>query len=160
MAIEVLCVCGQFLKAKDESAGKRVKCPHCGAALLVPGSPGGIPAPGSSGPGDQIALTDDPIPFDAGSVGSVAVSDRSRPAAEASKPAPAPDRPAPLTSPDARYKVITHKDMGFTTRFDPARVEETLNRLAGEGWSMRSAVVVNVPSHAGPHDELVLILER
>ena len=28
--------CGKKLKVKEELVGKRVKCPHCGAAVRVP----------------------------------------------------------------------------------------------------------------------------
>jgi hypothetical protein len=28
--------CGKHLKARGDLAGKRVKCPHCGQAVLVP----------------------------------------------------------------------------------------------------------------------------
>ena len=35
MAITVTCQCGKTLKAKDESAGKRAKCPGCGAILTI-----------------------------------------------------------------------------------------------------------------------------
>ena len=59
-----------------------------------------------------------------------------------------------------RYKVLTHRDMGFTLKFDPVKLEETLNRLAERGWSVRSAVTMNLPSHSGQHDELVVILEK
>jgi RsiW-degrading membrane proteinase PrsW (M82 family) len=36
MAIEVSCDCGGRFRAKDELAGRRVKCPKCGAALTIP----------------------------------------------------------------------------------------------------------------------------
>jgi RsiW-degrading membrane proteinase PrsW (M82 family) len=36
MPISFLCYCGKRLKAKDEWAGKRVKCPGCGTPLVIP----------------------------------------------------------------------------------------------------------------------------
>lgn len=36
MSIQVDCSCGKTLKAKDEAAGRRLRCPACGAAILVP----------------------------------------------------------------------------------------------------------------------------
>src|SRR5580704_8997042 len=39
MSISLSCTCGKVLKAKDEMAGKRAKCPACGAVLRVPGAP-------------------------------------------------------------------------------------------------------------------------
>jgi hypothetical protein len=39
MAISLTCSCGKRLNAKDEHAGKRVKCPACGAVLTVESLP-------------------------------------------------------------------------------------------------------------------------
>ena len=39
MPIPVACKCGQKFAAKDESAGKVMKCPKCGDALQIPPSP-------------------------------------------------------------------------------------------------------------------------
>jgi hypothetical protein len=39
MPISVTCRCGKRLRVKDELAGKRVKCPACGAVLPTPNSP-------------------------------------------------------------------------------------------------------------------------
>ena len=36
MSIIVQCTCGRRLKARDEFAGKRADCPHCGTELTVP----------------------------------------------------------------------------------------------------------------------------
>jgi hypothetical protein len=36
MAISVTCSCGRSLRAKDEAAGKRVRCPQCGSVVQVP----------------------------------------------------------------------------------------------------------------------------
>ncbi len=36
MPIKVACECGQQFAARDELAGKRVKCPKCGAVLTIP----------------------------------------------------------------------------------------------------------------------------
>jgi uncharacterized Zn ribbon protein len=36
MAINVVCDCGKEFKVKDETAGKRVKCPACQTVLTVP----------------------------------------------------------------------------------------------------------------------------
>ncbi|HEY2584411.1 MAG TPA: PrsW family glutamic-type intramembrane protease [Tepidisphaeraceae bacterium] len=39
MPIEVSCECGGRFRAKDELAGRRVKCPKCGAVLTIPTPP-------------------------------------------------------------------------------------------------------------------------
>jgi DNA-directed RNA polymerase subunit RPC12/RpoP len=36
MSIQIRCGCGTLIAAKDEQAGARVECPHCGYRLLVP----------------------------------------------------------------------------------------------------------------------------
>src|SRR5262245_27992030 len=36
MPISVRCECGKALRARDESAGKKVRCPGCGRAVAVP----------------------------------------------------------------------------------------------------------------------------
>src|SRR5258707_5892763 len=38
MPIAFVCQCGKRLSSKDETAGRRVRCPNCGGALIVPGS--------------------------------------------------------------------------------------------------------------------------
>jgi len=50
MPIKVACKCGQKFTAKDELAGKAVKCPKCGAGLRIPG---GASAPAGPKPAAQ-----------------------------------------------------------------------------------------------------------
>jgi hypothetical protein len=45
MPISVPCLCGKTLSVKDELAGKRGKCPACGAMLSIPLPPPAKPAP-------------------------------------------------------------------------------------------------------------------
>jgi len=61
MPIKVSCQCGKKLTAKDALAGKRVKCPGCGAPLQVP------PAPTTAG-GDGISQLLDDVGLRAGVV--------------------------------------------------------------------------------------------
>lgn len=44
MPIEVTCQCGKRLKAKDELAGRTVKCPNCQQPLKIPASQAAAPA--------------------------------------------------------------------------------------------------------------------
>ena len=39
MPIKAACQCGQSFNARDELAGKTVKCPKCGGALKIPAPP-------------------------------------------------------------------------------------------------------------------------
>jgi hypothetical protein len=48
--IRVVCECGRAFKAEDRHAGKRTKCPVCGASLSI----GNTPMPSSSGSADEI----------------------------------------------------------------------------------------------------------
>src|SRR3954466_12751033 len=50
------CRCGAPLKAKAETAGKRTKCPHCGAIITIPG--GGKPKPQGSEEDDDVLKSD------------------------------------------------------------------------------------------------------
>ncbi len=43
MAIVITCQCGASFRAKDDLAGKQVKCPKCQAAITVPGQQPGAP---------------------------------------------------------------------------------------------------------------------
>ncbi len=45
MPIKVACQCGKQFAAKDELAGKRVKCPQCSAVLTIPQATSGAAAP-------------------------------------------------------------------------------------------------------------------
>ncbi|MGE0610695.1 MAG: hypothetical protein AB7O62_26630, partial [Pirellulales bacterium] len=48
MAIPVKCACGQAFSAKDELAGRRVKCPKCGQPLAIPNPGGHAPPAGAA----------------------------------------------------------------------------------------------------------------
>jgi hypothetical protein len=55
VAILTECSCGKVLRAKDELAGKRVKCPSCSQVLTLPAktvraSPSPVPSPPSTAP--------------------------------------------------------------------------------------------------------------
>jgi len=45
MPISFTCECGKHLRAKDEGAGRSVKCPACGATLVIPAVSEEPPAP-------------------------------------------------------------------------------------------------------------------
>ncbi len=166
MAIVFTCSCGRLLRARPEFAGKRTKCPHCGSAVPIPDrmglddgmSPSPLPTTPSA-TGDDWSLA--PIRLDDAATGPtprIELSGSTDIMAVAAPPPPTDVAPAGQA--DRLYKVLTHKDLGFAAKFDPARLEETLNRYSSQGWTVKSTVVMNLPSHAGPHDELVVILER
>jgi len=80
--------CGKRFRARDESAGKRVKCPYCAAAVSVP-----TPEEAANAAAPTMALptspTTTPPPKSAGGSGSVPISPERTPA-----PAPASVAPA------------------------------------------------------------------
>jgi len=61
MPIQIKCECGKLLSVKEEFAGKKVRCPGCGAILAAPPTEGAImPAPAAAPP----SKTPPPLPFD------------------------------------------------------------------------------------------------
>jgi hypothetical protein len=102
MPIKVQCACGKAFAAKDELAGRTVKCPSCQQPLKIPGAaPGKPPAkPGAPAPAAKPAATKPAATKPAAAKPSAA-----KPAATA-KPAAAP-RPAPApTSGDSLFDEI------------------------------------------------------
>lgn len=59
-----------------------------------------------------------------------------------------------------RYKVVTQKDRAFGGKFNPEKVEEGLNALASEGWTLVGVTSAEFPSLGGGRQELVLFLEK
>lgn len=58
------------------------------------------------------------------------------------------------------YKVMTQKDRFFGGKFNPEKVEEALNSLASEGWSLVGVASAEFPTLTGGRQELVLFLEK
>lgn len=50
MTIQFQCQCGKLMKTADESAGKRGKCPACGAVIMIPEPAAPATAPTSRKP--------------------------------------------------------------------------------------------------------------
>ncbi len=61
MSIIVQCSCGRRLKARDEFAGKRADCPHCGTTLTVPESSPQPASGAASGVADPPETTGPPL---------------------------------------------------------------------------------------------------
>jgi hypothetical protein len=168
MPIVFNCTCGKPLRAKEESAGKRTKCPHCGAIVAIPGG-AGKPAGPASNPDDPQSIdlawpTVEAHPPSTGSVEppsstSIKIDSVSSVAAvgEAQRPS---DRPKPSDG-TLQYKVLGAKDQGMATgKFNPLKLEEALNEHARQGWAVKSAATIPIVSHSGTHYEVVVILER
>ena len=59
MSISLTCQCGQAFRANDDLAGKRIKCPKCGAPLTVPVTEDGDGDEFSAAGGVSAGLLDD-----------------------------------------------------------------------------------------------------
>ena len=163
MAIVFSCTCGKPLKAKDEMAGKKTKCPHCGAVLPIPTA--------ASKAGSAVAMDPNAVPVDdivwptleanpggQGTEAAAAAPGAGAPPSDAPAPRPS-DLPRP-TDGTLQYKVLSQKDHSSSGKVNFLRLEEVVNEHARQGWIVKSSFVINVPGHIGNHDELVLILER
>lgn len=99
MAIRVACKgCGAKLNAKDELAGKKVKCPSCGAPIRLPGA-------GASGSGEtskEAAPAKKPRPAEAGA--PAAERPKAAPKPAAAKASPAAPKTASADKPAAAAK--------------------------------------------------------
>jgi len=87
MPIKVQCACGKAFAAKDELAGKTVKCPSCQQALKIPG--GAAPATAAAKPAAKAPAAT-----------AAAKPAAAKPAAAkpAAAPRPAPAAPAPQSA--------------------------------------------------------------
>ncbi len=131
--IRVTCTCGKRLKTVRENAGRRTKCPRCGAPLTFPAgdrsASSSIPAEDkASGPpadpkGDSLAWmlrTEADMPFPFRGVEAVAVdrllADSPDPSAS---PIPPPTPPAPSAREDVRIAAAVQRS---PVRRDPEPV--------------------------------------
>lgn len=166
------CSCGRVLRAREDLAGKKTKCPGCGAVLTIPGGTTPSAAPPSAA-GDAIAVdmawpTIDfpqsgapaaPPPAEAPSSQAIRIDSQAAGPDQPLEGIRAGDRPRP-TDGTVQYKVLSGKDQAASGKFNPLRLEEVLNEHARQGWTLKAAATVNVVSHGGSHDELIVILER
>jgi len=61
MSIAVKCECGSKFQAKDELAGKRVKCPSCQSPLVIPSEEPAADGSSDDPFGDGLGAGDDPL---------------------------------------------------------------------------------------------------
>jgi hypothetical protein len=173
MAIVFNCTCGKPLRAKDDSAGKKTKCPHCGAIVAIPGA-ARVPATvGATSSGQVEAVPIDVVwptveahhPASEPSTGSAQIKiDSLSPAVAPAGTIPGePQRPSERPRPTdgtLQYKVLSGKDQGMTGQFNPLKLEEVLNDHARQGWAVKAAATIAIASHSGTHEELIVILQR
>ncbi|SIO15975.1 protein of unknown function [Singulisphaera sp. GP187] len=173
MSISFNCECGKPLKSKEEMAGRKTKCPHCGAILTIPGTlvrAATAPRVESANPAHPDALRVEGLDWTSPEASATATvtaiaTESASASAMATTPASGVDslRRPDLPRPDdgsKQYKVLGQRDHSASGKLNFASMEATLNEQAHHGWVMKAAFVVNVPGHSGSHDEVVLILER
>lgn len=168
MSINFHCECGKALKAADTMSGRKTKCPHCGATQTIPGTLVRTPITDRAKAAQAAASHPDALPVDGldwptADVGTFTSDPESDSLLNAVAAAPAEARPSDLPRPEdgtIQYKVLTQKEHSASGRVNFQSLEVALNQHAREGWSVKSAFVMNIPGHGGNHDELVVILER
>lgn len=152
MAIHVICSCGKQLNAREDSAGKRIRCPFCDRVLQVP-----VPVMETSDfevqplpAGNNVRINADvvdvpipiPIPIIPNPVEAVDVSNLTESAAKTRR----------------QYKVLSRQDPWFAGNFHPDDLEEALNSYALQGWHLHSIFPVRPPN--AETEEVVVVLER
>lgn len=166
MSINFHCECGKALKAADTMAGRKTKCPHCGATQNIPGAL--VRTPITDRAKAQVASHADALPVDGldwptADVSTFNPDPESDSLLNAVAAVPPEARPSDLPKPEdgtLQYKVLTQKEHSASGRVNFQSLEVALNQHAREGWSVKSAFVMNIQGHGGSHDELVVILER
>lgn len=60
------------------------------------------------------------------------------------------------------YKVLSKEDGIWSGKFNPKKLQNTLNELAGKGWRVVTTFTDHVPRSflSTEHDEVIVILER
>jgi hypothetical protein len=173
MPITFRCACGKQSDMPESTLGKRVRCNFCGALSIVavqeseeqerpepdwethiaeslltgPDVTGGASA--STGLLEAEPTVQAPSLFDEVPSGEVA--------AVATEAEVEPEPEFPRVENPKRYKVLTQRDRSFGGKFDPERLEQTLNDLAGQGWVVRSMAAGAI---VGNREELVVLLEH
>src|SRR6476469_2018576 len=104
MPIKVQCTCGKAFAAKDELAGKTVKCPACQQPLKVPGgsaAPAAKPAaakPASAQGAKPAAPARAPAPSPAAAAGDLFDEIGLQAAAPDTRPCPGCTEPMPIAA--------------------------------------------------------------
>jgi len=166
MSLSFNCTCGKPLKSKEEMAGRKTKCPHCGTILTIPGTPvkaatatANAARADSAMPGHSNALRVEGLDWSGPVPEMEKTAEPTMLSSAAADPSGRPDLPRPDDG-SKQYKVLGQRDHSASGKFNIASLEATLNEQAHHGWVMKTALVINMPGHAGNHDEVVLILER
>ena len=179
MSITFRCACGKQSDLPESTLGKRVRCNFCGALSIVAEQPpeahpeldwethiaeslltapeGAAGASGATGLLEAEPAVRAPSFFDEVPSGEVAAAGAEEAEADDDD---GPESEFPRVENPKQYKVLSQRDKSFGGKFDPERLEEALNDLAGQGWVVRSMAAGSIGGFAGNREELVVLLER
>lgn len=166
MPVKTQCQCGRSITARDEFAGKRVKCPDCGRVLHLPAADNGPPPLAALDESDSAGQSQaqtarstnqmedqglDLLAQIRDQLGIIAGDLRGR-----------QDQGSPpvTTQAQKQYKVLTQKDKWFSGKFDPERLEQAVNAYASQGWTVKGITTASIPGFGGAREELIVLLER
>lgn len=157
MAILWNCHCGKQLQARDDAAGKRVKCPFCDKIQLAPvptleTSDFDIQAIRTNARGEVLNQAAPPPSYP----GAIQLEDGATATVSVAPLAQASDTHSHAPK---QYKVLTRRDDWFSGDFHPDDLEQALNFYSGQGWCLRAAFVTRLAVES-PQDEVIVILER
>lgn len=154
MAIAVTCQCGRSFKAKDEHAGLKAKCPHCGITIDIPKEQYAPSPPSHIGREPADALADSQMADTLGEIKALLAVMTELLQTKESTPTTA------SAGGQRQYKVLTQKDKWFSGKFDPEKLEAAVNAYAGQGWTVKGITTASIPGFGGNRDELIVLLER
>ncbi len=171
--------CGERGKIPPTLVGARIKCRKCGISFNVAGTaPKAAAGAGAAVAADAATATADAAGTPHGGIAvegldasAWAVAGDQSP--EVFRPEAEPEHgPAEVEEaahafeahPSTRhkeYKVICSRDKMFEGKFDVARLEETLNQFARQGWVVKAMSNPHLKDFGGgTKEEVVVLLER
>jgi hypothetical protein len=166
--------CGERGKIPPTLVGARIKCKKCGNSFTVAPSPGKsttaagaaeAPAAVAASPAHD-GITVEGLDASAWTVASdqpsgtlAAFAEHEAAPAESGETASAFVAHEPAGRKE--YKLVCSRDKIFEGKFDLARLEETLNYLARQGWVVKAMSTPHLKGFGeGTKEEIVVLLER
>ncbi len=169
--------CGERGKIPSTLVGARIKCRKCGISFNVAGTAPKAAAAGALVAADAATATGaaaeaahDGIAVEGLEASAWTMSD---PSPDGLGPGLVPEH-GPIVADEAahafeahhhaghkEYKIIWSRDKMFEGKFDVARLEETLNQYARQGWVVKAMSNPHLKDFGGgTKEEVVVLLER
>jgi hypothetical protein len=166
--------CGERGKIPPNLIGARIKCKKCGISFNVAPSPAKAATPGGAAEAPAAMATTPAhdgitvegldasawaVPGDQPSGMLAAIAEHDAAPAESGESATA--FVAQDSTSRKEYKIVCSRDKVFEGKFDLARLEETLNYLARQGWVVKAMSTPHLKGFGeGTKEEIVVLLER